>query len=420
MALTYIPGPDDLTITAPDGSRWTSVRPRFTGGKIVRPGGILVALARLETARLERATVAAAAERAAARLAARNAARLADVAAVRARCDRDRIRRHALAADRRELARLELVAAAALADAELAADGRNDSDGGTDGWKPPTRRELELAAEVARRNVERARLAMVREWNTAAAPARQAALAAEYDGTTAGRSERRAAIHQARQAAPLSNGHRAALAAQLADGCRTYAWAGNGDAPQYPRERAVRELVTESAWNRAVIVGTDARTGTVSRTPGGTVYGAVTRPIEPVLRTVRPDDLTHYQHGRAIVLAGAATGLARDASRDELADAIRCQAAGTTRPVAGGGDTAWRADGRSGQVALARAGWAGLEAWKYGTELIAADDRARAAAERAAAAAPAATDAPAPAIHAPAACGACGKIHAAIVACGDV
>lgn len=239
--------------------------------------------------------------------------------------------RQAVTAGRVKLARLELAAAARQGDLELAIESgtRQDRDGG-EGDETMTRPELAAAYQAARQAAVTARLALAaidtrtaphrprtttdeladrlahqaavtaarlaRQTVTASAPgtraaaAHQAAAAAIYGGTTAGRDTRRAVIHQARQGQGISD--RVALAAQLADGCTRQRWAGNGEAAAHIRQAVTRELVTSHRFAWELTVGQDCRTGrravgggtdTVSavRWPAGTVSILLARPTTP-------------------------------------------------------------------------------------------------------------------------------------------
>lgn len=252
--------------------------------------------------------------------------RVARVAATRQRCDALRERTHAIAADRKELARLDLQVAAREADVAAERAGSNALG--------------ELRAKL--RNA-RAEQSVIR--------ARQNALAAEYGGTTAGRDARRAALHQARHLhAPLPDGHRAALARSLADGCRTMAWAGNGQAAQFDR-------ITREAIERAFGVGELRTMAHLVTLPDGRPLGS---------------DLNHSQDGNALVIDGVPVdGAVRDGSRDEYADAVRKQ--GTT----------WVPGASRVGTPLQRGGMTGLQAWAIGQALIDADDAAARAAAKA-------------------------------------
>lgn len=461
-------------ITAADGSKWTSVPPSTArGGVAVRVGNGGTAAARLAAdLAAAQARTAAAADLAAAR----RTAALAAAAGVAARVNAAILADRQAAAHRKTAAALALKAAAAAADVELAAGERQDSDNGTDGgYAPPTKTALAQAAQAAAQALARHMLAAARRDG---ADTRQAAMAAAADSapawrrtadtrTTAGRDNRRAAVHAAHTHAPLSDAQRTAqrdaLANALAQGCKTQAWAGNGQATQYLRQRANRALVTASVWNRTVLAGTDARRGIVAWTPAsGAVSDAVQHDTPVVAPTEYPADLSHWQHGTALVLSGTPTGVTRDDSYDaahgEIVAAARTAAAAagvadvlvaaahaadrtvkTAHAVSTG--TVALAQGMAGQhggyiplpagvegpLVLSRpAGMTGLQAWQAGQALITADDDARQAAHAAAAAAARLAAAAAAArggtgtartVHPPRACGLCGATHAAIVAC---
>lgn len=269
-------------------------------------------------------------------------ARLTDVAR---RNDSARRRVHAMKAARANEARAALKAAAAAAD--LAAEDTHS----------PGRANVARAALKAADDARAARFALARAalMSDMGAAATWRPVGGYDGGTTAGRDTRRAAVHQARQNGGLTDSQRVALAAQLADGCRTARWAGNGQDAAFLR---IPRAAEERLFGTGVL-----RTRTDGVTlPDGRPVGA---------------DLTHTQHGVALVVDGVPVdGAVRDGSRDDYADAVRKQ-----------GQTWVPQASRVGTV-LQRGGMTGLQAHALGQALIDAADaalKAAAAAEEQAA-----------------------------------